>query len=125
MAHERFEECIDACNRCATECDHCAVACMNEEEPKPLARCIALDVDCAAICQLAASYMSRNSEFAMAICADCAEVCEACAAECAKHPMEHCRQCAEACRDCAQECRRMAQKGGRSKGVSAFGAPAL
>jgi hypothetical protein len=123
MAHERFEECIAACNRCATECDHCAIACTNEADPKPLARCVALDLDCAAICRLAVAYMGRDSEFAVAICASCAEVCEACAAECEKHSMEHCRRCAEACRGCAQGCR-VAQKGSRSKGAPASGAHA-
>lgn len=94
MAHEEFKTCIAACYECATECDHCAVACTNEADPKPMARCIALDLDCAEICRLAASYMGRDGEFAMAVCGDCAEVCEACAAECEKHSMEHCRRCA-------------------------------
>lgn len=74
-----------------------------------MARCIALDIDCAAICRLAAGYMSRASECVGTIGETCADVCEACADECAKHSkMEHCRQCAEACRRCAEECRRMA-----------------
>jgi hypothetical protein len=121
MAHEQFKECIEACNACATECDHCAIACTNEADPAPMARCIALDLDCAAICRLAAGYMARGSEFAMAICGDCAEVCEACAAECEKHSMDHCRRCAEMCRRCAQECRRMAQVGEGRKGRPAAG----
>ena len=124
MAHEQFRTCIEACCACATECDRCAIACTNEADPKPMARCIALDLDCAGICRLAASYMGRGSEFAMAICADCAEVCDACAAECEKHPMEHCRQCAEACRRCAQECRRMAQADEGRKGRPTTGAHA-
>jgi hypothetical protein len=82
-----------------------------------MARCIQLDIDCAAICRLAAGYMARGSEFAGAICEVCAEVCDVCAQECAKHSkMEHCRQCAEACKRSAEECRRMAQRimaGGR------------
>jgi hypothetical protein len=110
MAHSRYATCIEACNACADACDHCATACLQEANPKPMARCIALDMDCAAICRLAAGYMARGSELAGAICGSCAEVCEACGAECEKHPMEHCKQCAEACRRCAEECRRMAQK---------------
>jgi hypothetical protein len=107
MAHAQYATCIEACNACADACDHCAAACLKEPDPKPMARCIALDMDCAAICRMAASYMARDSEFAMALCADCAEVCEACGAECAKHKMAHCQECAEACRRCAEECRRM------------------
>jgi len=73
-----------------------------------MARCIALDIDCAAICQLAASAMARGSEHSKAICALCADICQSCAEECAKHQMEHCQQCAQACRECAQQCRKMA-----------------
>ena len=115
MSHERFHSCIEACNQCALACDHCASACLAEANPKPMARCIALDIDCAEICRLAAGYMARGSELAAAVCQACAEVCEACAAECAIHDMDHCRACAEACRRCAQECRRMADMspGGR------------
>lgn len=74
-----------------------------------MARCIALDMDCAAICQLASAAMARGSEHVQAICALCADICDACADECGKHSMDHCQSCAEACRRCAQECRRMAQ----------------
>src|SRR3546814_7834325 len=100
--------CIDACYACATECDHCAASCLGEQDVKSMARCIKLDMDCAQICRLAASYMARGSEFAQALCRLCAEVCEACAAECAKHEMDHCQRCAQACRQCAEECTRMA-----------------
>jgi hypothetical protein len=109
MAHQHHQSCIDACNACADACDHCATACLAENDVKMMAQCIRLDMDCAAICRLAAGYMSRGSEFAMEICALCADVCDACGAECEKHQHHvHCRECAEACRKCAEECRRMA-----------------
>lgn len=108
MAHEQFGACIEACYACADECDHCAMACLQERDPKHLARCIALDFDCAQICRLAAAYMARGSEHAGATCGLCADICDRCAEECARHTaMEHCRRCAEACRRCAEECRRM------------------
>lgn len=108
MAHDRFKSCIEACNECALECDHCATACLGEPDPKPMARCIALDLDCAEICRIATAYMARESEFATQMCALCADVCLECAAECGKHAMEHCSRCAQACRRCAEECHRMA-----------------
>jgi len=73
-----------------------------------MAHCIALDIDCAAICRLAAGFMSRGSPFAKQICQLCAAVCQACAAECAKHTHEHCQQCAQACRRCAESLGKMA-----------------
>lgn len=111
MAHAQYASCIEACNACAVECDHCSTACLAEDDPKMMARCIELDMDCAQACRLASAYMARGSELAGEVCAFCAEVCEACGEECAKHEkMEHCRRCAEACRRCAEECRRMASQ---------------
>lgn len=110
MAHSQYNSCIEACNACADACDHCASACLAEPDPKSLARCIEMDLDCAAICRLAASYMARGSEFAQAMCGFCAEICESCGAECEKHEMTHCKECAQACQRCAQECRAMARK---------------
>lgn len=72
-----------------------------------MARCIRLDIDCSAICRLAAGYMARDSTFARQICGICADICEACGAECARHSMAHCQECAEACSRCAEECRNM------------------
>jgi hypothetical protein len=108
MPHEQFRSCIEACNACAVACNHCASSCLMEKDVHKMARCIALDMDCAEICRVAAAYMSRDSELAGAICDVCAEVCDLCAKECERHSMDHCRQCAEACRRCAEECRRMA-----------------
>ena len=73
-----------------------------------MAKCIALDRSCADICSLCAREMARQSDFATALCAVCAEVCEACGAECEQHDAEHCQKCAEACRRCAEDCRKMA-----------------
>ena len=102
------QSCIDACNACADACDNCAASCLREEDVKMMARCIALDIDCAQLCRLAAGAMARNGEAARAICQACAAVCDLCAEECAKHQMQHCQDCAAACRRCADECRRMA-----------------
>jgi hypothetical protein len=109
MAHQQYTSCIDACDACATACSHCATACLQEPDVKAMARCIALDIDCAEICRLASAAMARDSEHAQAICRLCADMCEACGEECGKHQMDHCQACAQACRRCAQECLRMAQ----------------
>jgi hypothetical protein len=109
MAHQQYASCIEACDQCAAACNHCSTACLQEDDVKMMARCIALDLDCADICRLASAAMARGSEQAQAICALCADICEACGDECSKHAMDHCQACAEACRRCAQECRRMAQ----------------
>jgi hypothetical protein len=109
MAHQQHQSCIAACNACADACDHCASACLQEQDVQMMAQCIALDMDCAAICRLAAGAMSRGSPFAREICGLCAQMCQASGDECGKHSMDHCQACAQACRACADECRRMAQ----------------
>jgi hypothetical protein len=68
MMQNQFQSCIQACYECAQACDTCAAACLQEPAPKMMARCIALDDECAAICRLAAQFMSRSSEHAMQVC---------------------------------------------------------
>ncbi len=106
--YEDYQDCIAACHACAVACNHCAASCLQEPQVRDMARCIALDNDCAQICQLAIAFMAGGSEHAGAVCKVCADICEACGDECARHDMDHCQQCAEACRRCAQACRAMA-----------------
>jgi hypothetical protein len=73
-----------------------------------MARCIQLDMECAALCYAAAQLMSMGSDKAKELCQLCADLCEACGAECGKHKTEHCQECAQACKQCAEECRKMA-----------------
>jgi hypothetical protein len=50
-----YQSCIEACNTCADACDYCSIACLQEDDVKMMAECIRLDLDCAAICRLAAA----------------------------------------------------------------------
>src|SRR5205085_8139808 len=111
MAGQSAQACVDACNACVDACNRCATACLQEDDVKTMARCIALDIDCTAACQLTAGAVARSSELLGAICALCAEICDACGAECARHDHEHCRVCAAACGECADACRAMSVGG--------------
>lgn len=73
-----------------------------------MARCIQLDMECAAICYSAAQLMSLGSRHAEDICRICANICEECGNECGKHQTEHCQECAQACKQCAEKCHSMA-----------------
>lgn len=122
MLPQQYQSCIEACHACADACDVCASSCLKEQDVAMLARCIALDVDCAEICRQAAAYMARGSEFADLLCQACAEICDVCADECAEHSsMSHCQECEQACRRCAQECHSMqrAQAGSQAGAVAA------
>lgn len=92
---------------CASACHHCSVACLDEKDVKMLVNCIKLDMDCAHVCEVAASFLSRNSKHLRHILKECAEICMDCADECEKHEhMEHCKKCADACRKCADACKK-------------------
>lgn len=108
MAANKYQDCIDMCNRCAAACFNCAGECLKEQDVHMMTTCIKLDLDCANICQVAVGMMGRDSKFIDSICTLCAQICDACAGECAKHSHDHCKQCAEACRKCAEACRKMA-----------------
>lgn len=103
-----YQQCIDACLKAATACNLCAAACSREKNVQMMARCIQLNMECAAICFAAAQAMSMGGISAKAMCRICITICNACADECSRHHADHCLQCAEACRLCAEECRKLA-----------------
>lgn len=105
MSHQQHKALLDALNNCIAECNHCTTACLDEQDVNMLAKCIKLDIDCAAICTLTASLIARGSDHGKHMLKECAEVCNACAKECEKHShMDHCKACAEACMKCAAAC---------------------
>jgi hypothetical protein len=59
----------------------CASACLQEDDVKMMARCIELDMQCAAICYTAAQLMSLGNDKASEVCRMCADICELCGAE--------------------------------------------
>ncbi|MDX5345714.1 MAG: four-helix bundle copper-binding protein [Hymenobacteraceae bacterium] len=102
--HKEFQNVIQALHDCAAACDHCASACLKEDNVKMMARCIMLDMDCAAMCHVTAAALARGSEMRRTFLQACMELCRACGEECAKHEHDHCKECAEACRKCEQAC---------------------
>jgi hypothetical protein len=109
MTEPTFDGCVAACHACADACERCVAGSLRADEVRPLARCIALAIDAAQACRVAASFITRASDIAADVCLLAAEACERCAEQCARHPAEHCRACAAACRCCAQECRAAAR----------------
>ncbi len=106
--YHTYKTCIEACLKCAAVCNHCESSCTQEDDVKMIAKCIQLDMECAAICYASAQLMSVGSESAKDLCRICATICDAYGNECSKHHTQHCQECAEACQQCAEECRRMA-----------------
>ena len=104
---------VDAMAACATTCTQCADACLGEDDPSSMARCIRLDLDCADICTVASRVLVRQTEYEPEITRTqlhaCIAACRACADECASHGehMDHCGLCAAACRRCEEACREL------------------
>ena len=91
-----YKACMDACQACVIACNTCAAACLKESDVQMMAACIAQDLECAQICELAVAAMARQSPHAPDICRLCAQICQACADECSKHSHDHCQTCAAA-----------------------------
>ena len=116
MPQGAYEEAVAACDACAAACDACLSACLLEPEVTPLARCIALDLECAALCRLLSGFSIRGSKFAPKLAEACKTLCDACAEECGRHEHGHCRRCAEACRACSVACDRLLSLGVEAPG---------
>ena len=110
---DEARRCIEACAECTQTCTVCADACLGEDNVAEMVTCIRLNLDCADVCHVTGTLMTRPSHRdAPALRAQlqaCVEICRACADECDSHGdhMDHCRVCAEACRACAVACETM------------------
>src|SRR5689334_22274606 len=58
-----LQACIAACFDCAQTCTACADACLGEQNPEMLTRCIRLNLDCADICGMTGRIMMRQTAF--------------------------------------------------------------
>jgi hypothetical protein len=110
LDRESLARCVDECFDCAATCTGCADACLGEETPQELVRCIRLNLDCADVCEATGRVLMRQTAFepqlARQLLEACAHACRTCADECERHAEhhEHCRVCAEACRRCERAC---------------------
>jgi hypothetical protein len=96
-------ETIHALYDCAAACTACADACLAEDDPASMRRCITLDNVCADICTATAQALGRiasgSYEVLQAQLEACVVACHECAAECRDHAEmhQHCAACAEVC----------------------------
>ncbi len=108
MTRNKYQACIDECNRCAQTCYECFRACLNEPDINARKNCISILVECAQMCQMSALIMSMDGEFVKEHCKLCAAICDKCTTECEMFKDDHCKQCATECHTCADKCRKMA-----------------
>lgn len=104
---------VQATAECTYVCTTCADACLEEDDPASMRKCIRNNLDCADVCTATGRLIARPGEqepgTLRAQLDACATACRACADECERHAdaMKHCAVCAEACRACADACDRM------------------
>ena len=101
---------IDACLNCVQSCTSCADADLVEPDVEEMRDCVALDGNCADVCQLTARLLSRpahwDSFVIHRVLQACVRVCNNCAEECARHAAHHrhCAICERVCRACVEAC---------------------
>jgi hypothetical protein len=101
---------IDACLNCVQACTSCADADLAEEGVDQMRTCIALDANCADVCDVTARVLSRPVHWdrfvVHRLLQACVRTCTTCAEECARHAdhHRHCAICAKACLACVQAC---------------------
>lgn len=105
--NKEYQDCIDACSKCAQICEECFRLCLDAQDVKSREHCILDLMDCADICAVASCSMARRSRHLKQILTTCANICDECATQCDKFSSEHNRMCADACRKCADECRKI------------------
>lgn len=105
----KMQECIKACSECYETCFKTIQHCLDKGGEHASREHITLLQDCAEVCQLAVSFMLRNSEYAAKLCGLCAEICKRCAEQCEQMAGDDqtMKDCAEMCRNCAQACDQM------------------
>ena len=82
---DKYQSCIDACNRCYQACCECAVLCLNKPDAAELVDYIDLLINFAEICREAACSMSTGTKDVKemyVLCATISAECKKCANMC-------------------------------------------
>ena len=110
LSAEQIAAAIDASLRCVQTCTSCADADLAEDDIDEMRACIALCLNCAAVCDVTARLLSRTAHWDQFVVhrllQACVRVCAECADECARHAHHHrhCAICEKVCRDCERAC---------------------
>jgi len=104
------QQCIEDCIACYQECTSCIPYCLSQGGKHVEKKHLTLMMECAEMCNMSATLMQLQSQFAHAHCQLCAKICDACAESCNKVDPNDAmmNSCADACRQCAESCRNMA-----------------
>ncbi|MGW5398053.1 four-helix bundle copper-binding protein [Streptomyces sp. NPDC003952] len=109
---EKLARCIEACLLCGQACTVCADACL-AEVGDDLTPCITAAMDCADLCAVTSTVLSRRTSsdgvLRRGLLQACTTACSQCADRCVAQAKDHlhCLVCAERCRDAQHACREL------------------
>lgn len=106
--HDNMTECKQMAWACRETCQKTLFKyCLQMGHEHAAADHVKTMIDCIQICQVAADFITRESDSHTNVCETCAAICEECIASCEAIGGEHMKACADACRKCAEICRSM------------------
>ena len=104
---------IDSCLTCLQACISCANSDLAEPDVEEMRTCVAIDQNCADVCDVTARVLSRptySDDFVVhRLLQACVRLCTTCAEECHKHAHHHrhCAICEKACLACVYACNKL------------------
>lgn len=106
---QNVRQCIEDCLQCYQVCTETSAMCLEMGGKHADPGHLTTMHDCAEICDMAAGFMSRSSEFGSTLCGVCAEICRRCSESCRELAAdgEFMQRCADVCEHCAQSCEAM------------------
>ena len=106
--NQDLQRCIQDCLECHSICLNTATYCLQKGGHHTEPSHLKILMDCAQICQTAADFMLRESEFHREVCGTCADINQRCADECDRRGDNgsdaQMKACAETCRRCLESC---------------------
>ena len=103
----RQEHILATLRACVTACQQANRFVTERPKADQLIRASRLSLDCADLCELTASFVTRDSEHLIYVLRECAELCRTCADEQARHANIEAtfKQVEQACRLAEDACR--------------------
>ncbi len=107
--HKQMQDCIETAWLCRATCQKTLFNyCLEKGGHHTAPEHVKTMIDCIAICQTAADFMTRRSQYHAITCRACADICAACAKSCSHMTDDPVMQeCAAACKRCALSCEDM------------------
>jgi hypothetical protein len=104
MISQEMKDCIRVCLDCGDSCLQTVTHCLSKGGRHAEIKHVRLLLDCAAICETSAGFMSRGSSRHDELCGMCAAICRDSAESCRSFDDDDMRRCAEICERCASSC---------------------